>query len=66
MDVFNVEPLSTESPLWGLENVLLSPHNADMTAEYIKHRVRCFVDSVPSFVEGEPAPLHLVDKREGY
>ncbi|CAN0435822.1 unnamed protein product [Laminaria digitata] len=37
-----------------------------MTAEYIQHRVRCFVGSVPSFVKGEKAPLHLVDKREGY
>ena len=25
------EPLSPESPLWDMENLLLSPHNADLT-----------------------------------
>ena len=28
LDVFETEPLSTESPLWDLENVALSPHNS--------------------------------------
>lgn len=28
LDVFETEPLTKESPLWGLENVALSPHNS--------------------------------------
>ena len=28
LDVFETEPLSKDSPLWGLENVALSPHNS--------------------------------------
>ena len=27
LDVFSVEPLPTDSPLWSLDNVLLSPHS---------------------------------------
>ena len=66
MDVFDVEPLSTESPLWDLENVLLSPHNTDITASYLEDTVRSFVDSVSSFAAGKDASVHLVDKRAGY
>ena len=33
LDVFCEEPLPVESKIWGLENVLLSPHNADMVSE---------------------------------
>ena len=28
LDVFETEPLSIDCPLWGLENVALSPHNS--------------------------------------
>lgn len=28
IDVFNEEPLSTDSPLWKMENLILTPHNA--------------------------------------
>lgn len=29
------EPLSTDSPLWDMENLLLSPHNADLTPMHL-------------------------------
>ena len=61
-----MEPLSTESPLWDLENVLLSPHNAGITASYFEDTVPSFVDSVSSFIAGKEVSVHLVDKRAGY
>lgn len=27
LDVFDTEPLPSDHPFWGMENVLLSPHN---------------------------------------
>lgn len=35
LDVFAVEPLPKESELWDLENVLMTPHSADLTTDYI-------------------------------
>ncbi|CAM9808118.1 unnamed protein product [Ectocarpus sp. 13 AM-2016] len=66
LDVFCKEPLPAESDLWGLENVLLSPHNADLTAHFLNDSVRLFADNVGNFVKGEEVSIHLVDKRAGY
>lgn len=38
LDVFTVEPLPTESPLWDMPNVLISPHSAS-TAESENRRI---------------------------
>ncbi|CAN0236870.1 unnamed protein product [Pylaiella littoralis] len=66
LDVFCKEPLPTESKLWELDNVLLSPHNADLTAHFLNDSVRLFADNVANFVKGEEVSIHLVDKRAGY
>lgn len=66
MDVFCTEPLPTDSALWGLENVLLSPHNADLAAHYLNNSVRKFADNVGNFVEGREVSIHVVDKKAGY
>ena len=35
LDVFSVEPLPKDNELWGLDNVLLSPHNMDQTNTFM-------------------------------
>ena len=49
------EPLSTDSPLWDMENLLLSPHNADLTPT---HLGTCWVDSglTPVLIRSYPSP----------
>jgi len=67
LDVFQVEPLPKESPLWALPNVLLSPHNADRTCESHAESVRAFVANAERYVQGGVAALtSVVDKRAGY
>ena len=60
-----VEPLPADSPLWGLDNVFLSSHNADVTDHFQRDSLRLFVDNMARFVAGEEL-LNVVDKRSGY
>ena len=67
LDVFEQEPLPAESPLWGMENVLLSPHSADNTIapDSLQLTLEFFVRNFHHYRSGEPLE-NVVDKREGY
>lgn len=65
LDVFETEPLPKQSPLWRLDNLLLSPHTADHTRTWLKDASQLFLDNLRRFRRGEPL-LNLVDKRAGY
>jgi phosphoglycerate dehydrogenase-like enzyme len=65
LDVFEEEPLLAGSPLYGMENVLLSPHCADHHAEWLDDAVRFFVAQYERFAKGEPLK-NVVKKDLGY
>jgi phosphoglycerate dehydrogenase-like enzyme len=65
LDVFDEEPLPPGHPFYKLENVLLSPHCADHTAEWLDDAMRFFIDQLGRFQRGEPL-LNVVDKELGY
>jgi phosphoglycerate dehydrogenase-like enzyme len=67
LDVFEHEPLPAASPLWDLENVLLSPHCTDWTERpsALELTMRCFIENLHRYQRGEPLE-NLVDKRAGY
>lgn len=66
LDVMATEPLPKDSPLWEMDNVLLSPHNMDMTETFMHESTEFFVkENLPRFVRAEPL-LNIVDKVEGY
>ena len=66
LDVMTVEPLPKESKLWKLPNVLLSPHNMDMTLTFMQESTEFFInENLPRFVR-EIELLNPVDKRAGY
>jgi len=65
LDVFEAEPLPVGSPLYKLENVLLSPHCSDHTSDWLEQAMQFFVDQFARFAAGEPL-LNVVDKRAGY
>jgi len=54
LDVFVVEPLPTESPLWDLPNVILTPHSAGDTPLAAARAAEIFADNLGRFVRGEP------------
>jgi phosphoglycerate dehydrogenase-like enzyme len=65
LDVFAVEPLPTESPLWGMPNVLVSPHRAGDHERWAEDVVALFTDNLRRFVAGEPL-RNIVDVELGY
>lgn len=65
LDVFNTEPLPSDSPLWSLDNVILSPHVSGFTAHYDERAVDLFCENLGRYLAGEPL-LNLVDREAGY
>ena len=65
LDVFETEPLSAQSPLWRLPNVLLSPHCADHVPGWVDEAMRVFLRQLDRFRRGEPL-RDVIDKARGY
>ncbi|KAG2433121.1 hypothetical protein HYH02_012823 [Chlamydomonas schloesseri] len=65
LDVFETEPLPADSPLWRLDNVLLSPHCADRTKEFQFESLEFFLENMGRFMAGQPL-ANVCDKRSGY
>jgi len=65
LDVFDEEPLPEGHPFYRLENVLLSPHCADHTADWMEQAMQFFIDQFERFRKGEPL-LNVVNKKLGY
>lgn len=65
LDVFEQEPLPPDSALWGLENVVLSPHYADAVVGWETHFAQFFGDNLERWLAGKPL-LNVVDVKRGY
>ena len=65
LDVFEQEPLPPESPLWAMENVLLTPHISGGTPVYMERAVALFCDNLRRYLAGEPL-RNVIDLHRGY
>lgn len=65
VDVAEVEPLPPESPLWEMENVVITPHVGAQSERRIDDATDLFLYNFERFLRGEPI-LNLVDKRLGF
>lgn len=59
LDVFEHEPLDTASPLWGLPNVIVTPHSAGQSAGHAARVAAMFADNLGRWLRGE-ALAHAV------
>ena len=66
-DVFTVEPLPQENPLWGAPNLFMTPHCADITEDYHERSFRIQKENIERYQKYGISNLkNIVDVKLGY
>ena len=65
LDVTNVEPLPSDSPLWNAPGLILTPHVAGNYAGDREDWARLFAKNLTRFLDGRPL-INVIDKARGY
>lgn len=65
LDVTEREPLPADSPLWKIENLLLTPHSAALSERLWSRQAELLLENLRRWFAGEPL-LNCVDKQRGY
>lgn len=65
LDVFEQEPLPPDSPLWDLDNLLITPHTAGLTEKLWYRHYDLFSDNLRRYLGHQPL-RSVVDKHIGY
>lgn len=62
LDVFEIEPLPADHPLWAFPNVLVTPHVAGYSPRIAERHLAVLLDNIQRFLRGDPL-RNVVDKR---
>jgi phosphoglycerate dehydrogenase-like enzyme len=54
LDVVGQEPLSGDSPLWDMDNVVLTPHTGGETQAYEDNVIDILLENVDRLTSGQP------------
>ena len=65
LDVFAKEPLPPESPLWDIDNLLITPHTAGLTEKLWERHYQLVCENLQRYLAGQPLQA-VVDKKRGY
>jgi len=65
LDVFVQEPLPPQSPLWEIENLMITPHTAGLTEKLWQRHYALFSENLRRYLAREPL-LAIIDKQKGY
>lgn len=66
LDVFEEEPLPKESPLWGFDNVLITPHISGMTVNFQNKFMDIFLANLKNYVSFKELTVNQVELKRGY
>jgi phosphoglycerate dehydrogenase-like enzyme len=67
LDVFEKEPLSEDSPLWEMENVIMTPHSAGSTEHYNQRVIEdIFIPNLQKYAVRLTPDINLVSYSKGY
>jgi phosphoglycerate dehydrogenase-like enzyme len=62
LDVFEVEPLPADHPLWKMDNVILTPHVAGTAPQIAERHLHVLLENLRRFQKGEPLQ-NVVNKK---
>ncbi len=65
IDAFAEEPLPDDSPLWDMDNVIVTPHASALTPQVWEGRNGIFKENLRRFLADEPF-LYVCDKKAGF
>lgn len=65
-DVFYQEPLPEDSPLWEMENVIITPHICGRSPNYMKRAMKIIEHNLAVYTGGKGEMMNLVDPDAGY
>ncbi|HEY9561735.1 MAG TPA: NAD(P)-dependent oxidoreductase, partial [Anseongella sp.] len=65
LDVYALEPLPADNPLWVLPNVIITQHTGGGFADEQKYKISFFLKNLHRVLQNE-TPLNLVDLQKGY
>jgi len=65
LDVTDPEPLPADSPLWDMDNVLITAHTSGATPRYWERQGELIAENIRRIQRGD-APRNLVDPAAGY
>lgn len=65
LDVFETEPLPVDSPLWEMQNTIITAHYAGRTPHYLDRAMSIFLDNLERYTSGKPL-FNVVDKELMY
>ncbi len=65
LDVFEIEPLTQDSPLWAIPNLIYSPHIAGYIETYADMVQDLFIRNLERYVRGEK-PAGVINKKRDY
>jgi len=65
-DVYFEEPLPEDSPLWDLENVILTPHICGMSPKYMERATEIIDHNLEVYLHRKGEMINLVDLESGY
>ena len=65
-DVYHTEPLPPESPLWDLDNVILTPHICGVSPQYMARAMEIITHNLNVYLSGQGEMINVVDMETGY
>jgi D-2-hydroxyacid dehydrogenase (NADP+) len=65
-DVFEVEPLPEDNPLWQMDNVVITPHMCGESTKYMQKAMTIIEHNLSVYQTGEGIMMNMIDPAKGY